>query len=184
MSTDDSREDELPPAHESKAEQDAALFESEQRFRLLVQGVRDAAIYMLDTTGRVSNWNAGAELIKGYSADEIVGQHFSRFYTEEDRAAGEPEHALATALNEGKYEREAWRVRKDGTLFWAHVLIDPIYNEDGEHVGFTQLDLREIVSYTTLGNLRSQAVMKRLGMQNSGEFEHPRIPLGSPLRAH
>ena len=118
---------------------EAALYESEQRFRLLVEGVRDAAIYMLDTTGRVSNWNSGAQLIKGYSADEIVGQHFSRFYTEEDRAAGEPERALQTALDEGKYEREAWRVRKDGSLFWAHVLIDPIFNEDGEHVGFAKV---------------------------------------------
>ena len=127
------------PDRDSRDEQVAALYESEQRFRLLVQGVRDAAIYMLDTGGHVSNWNAGAELIKGYSADEIVGQHFSRFYTDEDRASGEPQRALETALNEGKYEREAWRVRKDGSLFWAHVLIDPIFNEDGEHVGFAKV---------------------------------------------
>ena len=120
-------------------EQQAALYESEQRFRLLVQGVRDAAIYMLDTDGRITNWNAGAELIKGYRAEEVVGQHFSRFYTEEDRAAGEPKKALKTALNEGKYEREAWRVRKNGSLFWAHVLIDPIYDEAGEHVGFAKV---------------------------------------------
>ena len=127
------------PDRGSRDEQVAALYESEQRFRLLVQGVRDAAIYMLDTGGHVSNWNAGAELIKGYAADEIVGQHFSRFYTDEDRASGEPQRALETALNEGKYEREAWRVRKDGSLFWAHVLIDPIFNEDGEHVGFAKV---------------------------------------------
>ena len=127
------------PDRDSRDEQVAALYESEQRFRLLVQGVRDAAIYMLDTGGHVSNWNAGAELIKGYAADEIVGQHFSRFYTDEDRASGEPQRALETALNEGKYEREAWRVRKDGSLFWAHVLIDPIFNEDGEHVGFAKV---------------------------------------------
>jgi PAS domain S-box-containing protein len=123
----------------SKREREKALYESEQRFRLLVQGVRDYAIYMLDKRGRVSNWNTGAAGIKGYSADEIVGQHFSRFYTDEDRTNGEPERALQTALTEGKYEREAWRVRKDGTLFWAHVLIDPIYNEDGEHVGFAKV---------------------------------------------
>jgi PAS domain S-box-containing protein len=120
-------------------EQQAALFESEQRFRLLVQGVRDCAIYMLDTEGRITNWNAGAELIKGFAAEEVIGQHFSRFYTEEDRTRGEPQRALATALNEGKYEREAWRVRKDGSLFWAHVLIDPIHNEAGEHVGFAKV---------------------------------------------
>lgn len=120
-------------------EQQAALYESEQRFRLLVQGVRDCAIYMLDTEGQITNWNAGAELIKGYTAEEIVGQHFSRFYTEEDRASGEPERALATALTEGKYEREAFRVRKDGSLFWAHVLIDPIFDEAGKHVGFAKV---------------------------------------------
>jgi PAS domain S-box-containing protein len=122
-----------------RREQEVALFESEQRFRLLIQGVRDCAIYMLDRDGRVSNWNAGAELIKGYTKDEIVGQHFSNFYTEEDRASGEPDRALDTALREGKYEREAWRVRKDGTLFWAHVLIDPIFNDEGEHVGFAKV---------------------------------------------
>jgi PAS domain S-box-containing protein len=123
----------------AKREQDAALYASEQRFRLLVQGVRDCAIYMLDTAGRVTNWNAGAELIKGYTADEIIGQHLSSFYTEEDRASGEPQRALETALREGKYEREAWRVRKDGSLFWAHVLIDPIYTETGEHIGFAKV---------------------------------------------
>jgi PAS domain S-box-containing protein len=94
---------------------------------------------MLDTEGRVTNWNAGAEQIKGYTAEEVVGQHFSRFYTEEDRARGAPQQALKIALEEGKFEREAWRVRKDGSLFWAQVLIDPIYNEAGEHVGFAKI---------------------------------------------
>jgi PAS domain S-box-containing protein len=122
-----------------RRDQEIALFESEQRFRLLVQGVRDCAIYMLDTEGRISNWNAGAELIKGYSQHEVIGQHFSRFYTEEDRASGEPQRALETALNEGKYEREAWRVKKDGSLFWAHVLIDPIFDDHGNHVGFAKV---------------------------------------------
>jgi PAS domain S-box-containing protein len=94
---------------------------------------------MLDREGNITNWNAGAEAIKGYSADEIIGQHFSRFYTEEDRARGEPAQALATAIRDGKYEREAQRVRKDGTLFWASVLIDPIYDENGEHIGFAKI---------------------------------------------
>ena len=116
-----------------------ALFASEQRFRLLVDGVRDCAIYMLDEHGYVSNWNPGAEAIKGYAAEEIVGQHFSRFYTPEDRAAGEPARALATALNEGKYEKEAWRLRKDGTRFWASVLIDPVYDDDGTFIGFAKI---------------------------------------------
>ena len=122
-----------------RKEAERRLFESEQRFRLLVQGVRDYAIYMLDPSGIVSNWNSGAEAIKGYSADEIVGQHFSRFYTDEDRERGEPQRALETALREGKYEREAWRVRKDGTRFFASVLIDPIYTETGEHAGFAKV---------------------------------------------
>ena len=116
-----------------------ALAESEQRFRMLVQGVRDYALYMLDPDGRVSNWNSGAQKIKGYSAEEIVGKHFSNFYTPEDRAAGEPARALQTALTEGKYEREAWRIRKDGTRFWAHILIDPIRDDDGHLVGFAKV---------------------------------------------
>src|SRR4051794_6257280 len=122
-----------------KKDQERALYESEQRFRMLVQGVRDYAIYMLDRTGHVTNWNTGAATIKGYSADEIVGEHFSRFYTDEDRANGEPQRALQTALAEGKYEKEAWRVRKDGTRFWANVVLDPIYDERGELVGFAKI---------------------------------------------
>lgn len=123
----------------ARREADTALFRSEEQFRRLVQGVHDYAIYMLDLDGRVTNWNAGAELIKGYRADEIVGEHFSRFYTPEDQARGEPAVALATALREGRYEREAERVRKDGTLFWAHVVIDPIRAENGEVIGFAKI---------------------------------------------
>ncbi|MEA3012708.1 MAG: hypothetical protein QOD42_1253 [Sphingomonadales bacterium] len=122
-----------------KRERDQALFASEQRFRLLVQGVRDYAIYLLDPDGRVSNWNAGAEAIKGYRAEEIVGRHFSLFYTAEDRESGEPARALRTALRYGKYEKEAWRVRKDGSRFFAHVIIDPIRDEEGTHIGFAKI---------------------------------------------
>ncbi len=122
-----------------------ALRESEQRFRLLVQGVTDYAIYMLSPEGTVSNWNVGAERIKGYAADEIVGSHFSRFYTEEDRANGRPQRALAAARHEGRYESEAWRVRKDGTRFWAHVIIDAIHDDNGDLLGFAKItrDLTE-----------------------------------------
>ncbi len=116
-----------------------ALHASEQRFRLLVQGVQDYAIYMLDPQGRVTNWNAGAQAIKGYRADEIVGEHFSIFYTAEDRDNGEPARALETALSEGKYEKEAWRVRKSGERFRAHVVIDPISDEAGNHIGFAKI---------------------------------------------
>jgi PAS domain S-box-containing protein len=118
---------------------DEALLASEQRFRLLVQGVRDYAIYMLDPDGRVTNWNSGAQTIKGYSAEEIIGQHFSRFYTEEDRAAGAPASALATAIREGRFEGEAQRVRKNGERFWANVVIDPIRDDRGELVGFAKV---------------------------------------------
>ena len=156
----------------AQREQDKALFESEQRFRLLVQGVRDYAIYMLDTGGHVTNWNAGAQAIKGYSADEIVGQHFSRFYTEEDRAGGEPGRALQTALTQGKYEREAQRVRKDGSLFWAHVLIDPIFNEDGEHVGFAKVtrDISERVAAQQELDEARAALVQSQKLQALGEL--------------
>jgi PAS domain S-box-containing protein len=122
-----------------------ALLESEQRFRLLVQGVRDYAIYMLDPDGIVTNWNRGAQAIKGYRADEIVGRHFSTFYTEEDRQSGEPARALRTAIEQGKYEVEAWRVRKGGERFRAGVLIDPILDDRGSLIGFAKItrDLTE-----------------------------------------
>src|SRR6476469_4010010 len=111
--------------------QQQALLEAERRFRILVQGVTDYAIYMLDPDGRITNWNTGAQRIKGYDEHEIVGEHFSRFYTEEEREAGMPAKSLETAAREGRFEREGWRVRKDGTRFWAGVVIDPIRGADG-----------------------------------------------------
>jgi PAS domain S-box-containing protein len=120
-----------------KAEE--TLRQSQEQFRLLVQGVTDYAIYMLDPTGRISSWNPGAQRIKGYSPKEIIGEHFSRFYTPEDRQAGEPQRALQVALAEGRYEKEGWRVRKDGTQFWASVIIDPIRTDDGQLLGFAKV---------------------------------------------
>ncbi|WP_457105438.1 PAS domain S-box protein [Methylobacterium sp. P5_C11] len=116
-----------------------ALRQSEERFRLLVQGVTDYAIFMLSLGGVVTNWNAGAARSKGYAEAEIVGQHFSRFYTEEDRAAGVPARALETAGREGRFETEGWRVRKDGTRFWASVVIDAIRDDTGQLVGFAKV---------------------------------------------
>jgi len=116
-----------------------SLQHSQEELRLLVQSVIDYAIYRLDPTGRVASWNAGAQRIKGYLPEEIIGQHFSRFYTEEDRAAGEPARALATAEREGRYEKEGFRIRKDGTRFWAHVVIDPIRDPDGRLRGFAKI---------------------------------------------
>jgi PAS domain S-box-containing protein len=128
---------------EQRAAQLEAL-ESERRFRLLVQGVTDYAIYMLSPEGRVTNWNAGAERIKGYTASEIVGEHFSRFYTQEDIDIGLPQKALETARREGRYEAEGWRRRKDGSRFWASAVVDAIY-DDGKLVGFAKItrDLTE-----------------------------------------
>jgi len=115
------------------------LDEAQEQFRLLVQGVTDYALYMLDTQGRVSSWNAGAERIKGYKADEVIGQHFSRFYTEDEQVAGVPTTGLETARREGRWEIEGWRVRKDGSRFWAHVIIDAIQNDRGELIGYAKI---------------------------------------------
>jgi len=115
------------------------LIESERRFRHLVNAVVDYAIFQLDRTGVVATWNPGAERIKGYSADDIIGQHFSRFYTDEDRAAGVPARALATAESEGRFEAEGWRVRQDGTRFWASVVIDAIRDDAGALIGFAKV---------------------------------------------
>jgi PAS domain S-box-containing protein len=114
------------------------LFESERSFRLLVENVADYALYMLDPTGIITSWNVGGQRIKGYSPEEIVGQHFSRFYTEADRANGKPLRALKIAEEQGRYEEEGWRVRKDGTFFWASVIIDPI-RENDKLVGFAKI---------------------------------------------
>jgi PAS domain S-box-containing protein len=116
-----------------------ALRASEEQFRLLVEGVTDYAIYMLSPEGTVTNWNSGAQRIKGYSKEEIIGSHFSRFYTEEDRAVGMPAVTLDTAAREGRFENEGWRVRKDGTRFWAHVVVDAIRSDMGQLVGFAKI---------------------------------------------
>jgi PAS domain S-box-containing protein len=116
-----------------------ATQESEQRFQILIEGVTDYAIFMLDPQGHVTNWNSGARRIHGYTADEIVGQHFSRFYTPEDQADGVPARALLTAINEGKYEAEGLRLRKDGSKFWASVVIDRIDDSNGNLIGLAKI---------------------------------------------
>jgi PAS domain S-box-containing protein len=117
----------------------SSTFTEAERFSLFLSGVTDYALYMLSPEGRVASWNAGAQRFKSYTAEEIIGQHFSRFYTEEDQAAGVPARALQTALDQGKFEDEGWRVRKDGTRFWASVVIDPIRDNHGQLVGFAKI---------------------------------------------
>src|SRR5262249_24332489 len=123
---------------ERRAAQEA-LRESERQFRLLVNAVIDYALYMLDPNGIVSSWNAGAERIKGYAAEEIIGQHFSKFYTEPERSAGLPARTLQRAAEQGRTESEGWRVRKDGSLCWANVVLDAIRDESGALIGFAKI---------------------------------------------
>src|SRR3954465_7265660 len=115
-----------------RAERPGGSLSEENIYRLLVSAITDYAVYMLDSTGVVTSWNPGAQRFKGYQAHEILGQHFSRFYTDEDRTTGLPSRALKIATEEGRFENEGWRVRKDGTRFWAHVVIDAIRDDAGE----------------------------------------------------
>lgn len=149
-----------------------ALRQSEQQFRLLVQGVTDYAIYMLDTTGHVTNWNAGAARIKGYTQAEVVGSHFSRFYTPEDRASGLPDRALATALTEGRFEQEGWRVRKDGSRFFAHVVIDPLRDPTGALAGFAKItrDITEKRVATAALQRTERALQQAQKMESIGKL--------------
>ena len=128
-----------------RVERYLASLTEEGRYRLLIEAVIDYAIFLLDPSGIVTTWNPGAQRIKGYRADEIIGEHFSRFYTEQDQEAGLPARALAIAKHEGKFETEGWRVRKDGSQFWAYVVIDPIRSPTGEIIGFAKItrDLTE-----------------------------------------
>jgi len=115
------------------------LRRSEARFRLLVENVEDYAIFMLSPEGLVESWNAGAQRIKGYAESEIVGRHFRTFYPPEVQASRHPEHELELAVRDGHYEEEGWRVRKDGSRFWANVLITTVYDQDGRHIGFAKI---------------------------------------------
>ena len=141
---------------------------SEERFRLLVQSVSDYAIYMLDTDGRVTSWNAGAERFMGYTAEEIIGEHFSRVYTDEDRAEGAPEVALATARHDGRFEAEGWRIRKDGSRFWSSVIVDPIRNDSGELIGFAKVT-RDLTEKREIEDqLRQSQKMEAVGQLTGG----------------
>ena len=121
------------------ARPERALAETEEGFRLLVESVRDYAIFMLDPGGHIASWNQGAQRIKGYSAEEIVGKHFSTFYTPDAVASGHPQWELEQAIADGRYEEEGERVRKDGTRFWAHVVITALRDASGELRGFAKV---------------------------------------------
>jgi PAS domain S-box-containing protein len=121
------------------------LRQSEESFRLMIESVRDYAIFMLDTTGHIMTWNEGAKRIKGYTSMEIIGKHFSTFYTAEDLESKKPERELKIAIQTGKYEEEGWRIRKDGSVFWASVVITALFNDQNKHIGFSKVtrDLTE-----------------------------------------
>ena len=148
------------------------LKQSEQQFRLLVQSVTDYAIYMLAPDGRVTNWNLGAQRIKGYRPEEVIGQHFSMFYTPEDRETGEPQRALEIATREGRFENKAWRVRKDGTRFFAHVVVDPIWGETGTLLGFAKItrDITEVTQAQQALEKTREALFQAQKMQAIGQL--------------
>jgi PAS domain S-box-containing protein len=151
---------ELARTRESQRE----LKHSSVQFAVLVQSIKDYAIYMLDEEGCVISWNSGAERIKGYAPDEIMGQHFSRFYTESDRKSEIPSRALRQAAAEGKFEGEGWRVRKDGSQFWASIVIDPIHDDNGTLIGFAKVT-RDATERRQAQDLLDQARERMMQMQ-------------------
>jgi PAS domain S-box-containing protein len=153
---------------ERVAESSAALREAESQFSKLVQGVTDYAIYMLDPRGRITNWNLGAERIKGYAASEVIAQHFSIFYTEDDRLKGLPEQGLAVATRTGRYESEGWRVRKDGSRFWANAVIDAIRDDAGTLIGFAKITRDMTERMAVEERLRQSEKMETLGQLTGG----------------
>jgi PAS domain S-box-containing protein len=144
------------------------LRETERRFRAFVEGVTDYAIYMLDTEGVITNWNAGAERIKGYRAEEIIGQHFSVFYSPEDRQKELPRRALMIATEEGKFEAEGWRIRKDGSRFWANVVIDAVHDDDNVLIGFAKITRDMTERRAVDEQLRQSQKMEAVGQLTNG----------------
>jgi PAS domain S-box-containing protein len=157
-----------PTTGQLLAERGAALRDSERRFERLVLGVKDFAIFMLDLQGRVTSWNEGARRIKGYPAGEIIGRSYTCFHTEEDRARGVPEQALATALREGHSETEGWRVRRDGSRFWASVVIDTIPDEAGRPAGFAKITRDLTLSRELQRQLVQAQKMEAIGQLTGG----------------
>ncbi|MFI7689440.1 PAS domain S-box protein [Nonomuraea sp. NPDC049655] len=151
-----------------------AMRDSEERFRLLVQNVVDYAIFMLDAQGRIVSWNAGAERIKGYRAEEIIGRHFSVFYPPEDVAAGKPAMELEVAVADGRWEEEGWRVRKDGTRFWASVVITALHDDRGELRGFGKVT-RDLTERRNVARALDERGMLLAHLVRAQEVERRRI---------
>jgi PAS domain S-box-containing protein len=153
---------------EERAREMVRLDEVERSFKILVDGVTDYAIFTLDRNGNVLTWNTGAERIKGYAPSEIIGQHFSRFYTEEDRESGIPTRALSVAARTGKFEAEGWRVRKNGSRFWASVVIDAIRDHSGEVVRFAKVTRDMTERREAEEHLRQSQKMEAIGQLTGG----------------
>jgi PAS domain S-box-containing protein len=158
-----------------------ALRESEQRFRLMIEGVRDYAIFMLSPDGVIESWNRGAQLIKGYSPSEVIGKHFSLFYRPEDLAAGKPQEELKTALEQGRAEEEGWRVRRDGSVFWANVVIAPVYDAGRELRGFVKVT-RDMTERRRLYELeKSSKRMSEFLAMLAHELRNPLAPIRNAI---
>jgi PAS domain S-box-containing protein len=158
------------------------LRQSEERFRLLVEAVQDYAIFMLDPEGRVSSWNLGAERLKGYKPTEIFGKHFSCFYPEEDIRAKKPERELEIATEEGRVEDEGWRIRKDGSRFWANVVITALRNEGGELVGFAKVTRDHTERRATQQSLKdSEQKLRELSLHLLRSQDEERRRIGREL---
>ena len=157
--------------------QEEALRQSEERFRLLIEGVRDYAIYMLDPMGRIQSWNSGAELIKGYKAAEVLGRHYSMFFRSEDVAQGLPGQELRDCLQRGRTEEEGWRVRKDGSTFWANIVMVPMWSADGSHLGFAKVT-RDMTESRRLSHLEhSSRQMNEFIAMLAHELRNPLAPI-------
>ena len=158
-----------------------ALRESEQRFRLMLEGVKDYAIFMLNPEGLIESWNSGAQLIKGYSPGEVIGKHFSLFYRPEDLEAGKPEAELKTALQQGRAEEEGWRVRKDGSVFWANAVITPIYDANRQLRGFAKVT-RDMTERRRLSELeKSSKRMSEFLAMLAHELRNPLAPIRNAI---